>query len=218
MDRAVITGSSSGIGKACVDLFLERGFEVHGIDMKDDSRSNPNFHFHLCDISKGELPVIDGVNILINNAGLQNSEDDIENNLVGTMKVTKKYAFQKDIKSVLFNISSSALTGFEFPEYVASKSGLVGYMKNVACILAKDYKATCNGISFGGVMTSLNDEVINDEKKWNEIMKVTPLKKWCTPKEAAEWIYFLTVINKSCSGQNILVDNGEKDLNNTFVW
>lgn len=217
MDKVIITGSSSGIGKACVDLFLKRGFYCIGIDIKEDHRKDKNFEFHNCDINS-TLPDIEGVNILINNAGLQNSDDDIKNNLLGTINVTKKYAFQKDIKSVLFNISSSAISGFEFPMYVASKSGLIGYMKNVACTLAKEYKATCNGISFGGVITSLNDVVMNDKEKWEEIMKVTPMKKWLTSLEAAEWIYFLTVINKSCTGQNILVDNGEKDLNNTFVW
>jgi 3-oxoacyl-[acyl-carrier protein] reductase len=49
-------------------------------------------------------------------------------------------------------------------------------------------------------------------------MDVTPLKKWVSLEEAAEWVYFLTVINKSCSGQDVLIDNGEKDLNCTFVW
>jgi 3-oxoacyl-[acyl-carrier protein] reductase len=28
----------------------------------------------------------------------------------------------------------------------------------------------------------------------------------------------MTVVNKNCTGQDILVDNGEKDLNSTFVW
>lgn len=217
MDKVVITGSSSGIGKECVSLFLDRGYQVIGIDIKDDNRRDKNFTFYKCDITS-DLPEISNVNILINNAGMQNSDDDIKNNLIGTINVTKKYAFQKDIKSVLFNISSSAITGFEFPMYVASKSGLIGYMKNVACILAKEYKATCNGLSFGGVITSLNDSVMNDKEKWNKIMNVTPMKKWMTSKEASEWIYFMTVINKSCTGQNILIDNGEKDLNNTFVW
>ena len=59
---------------------------------------------------------------------------------------------------------------------------------------------------------------MNDEASWKAIMDVTPLKKWVSLEEAAEWVYFLTVINKSCSGQDVLIDNGEKDLNCTFVW
>ena len=91
-------------------------------------------------------------------------------------------------------------------------------MKNCAWRLAKKYKATCNSISLGGVITPLNDNVINDKKLWDDIMKVTPLKKWMSAEEVSEWIYFLTVVNKSMSGQDVLIDNGEKDLNCTFIW
>lgn len=214
----MITGCSSGIGLATAEFFLDKGYYVVGIDKNDCEINNPNFKFIKLDIFKDELIGVDEVAILINNAGLQNSSSDIDNNLKGTMRITEKYAFNSHIKSVLFNISSSSLTGFEFPEYVASKSGLIGYMKNVACRLASYNKATCNGLSFGGVITHLNDSVMNDKEKWDDIMKVTPLKKWMSALECAQWIYFMTVVNKSCSGQNILIDNGEKDLNNTFVW
>ena len=221
--RVVITGSSSGIGKATAELFLSKNkdedrFIVYGID-KDNSTIEDPFYIHYkLDLRTDELPNIDNVNILINNAGLQNSEDDIDNNLRTAIKVTEKYAFNDNIKSILFNASASAHTGFEFPLYTASKAGMIGYMKNVAHRVAKKYKATCNSISCGGVMTSLNDAVMYDKKLWNKIMKVTPLNKWAAAEEIAEWIYFLTVVNKSCSGQDILIDNGEKDLNCTFVW
>ena len=77
--------------------------------------------------------------------------------------------------------------------------------------------ATCNSISFGGVKTHLNFTVMNDDDKWAEIMSMTPLKKWADPEECAEWVYFLTVVNRSCSGQDIIVDNLEI-LNHKFVW
>ena len=48
-------------------------------------------------------------------------------------------------------------------------------------------------------------------------MQETPLKKWATPEEMAEWAYFLTVTNTFCMGQNILVDGGES-INYHFVW
>ena len=38
-----------------------------------------------------------------------------------------------------------------------------------------------------------------------------------TPKEIAEWAYFLTVTTSFCTGQNILVDGGES-INYNFVW
>ena len=47
---------------------------------------------------------------------------------------------------------------------------------------------------------------------------ITPMKKWATLEEVCEWIAFLTLSNRSMSGQNLLIDNGEMNLNSTFVW
>lgn len=216
--RVLITGSSKGIGLKVSQYFLNKGHEVYGIDILLSSIDNDRYHHFIADISKKEaLPEIKDIEIIFNNAGLQNSKDDIQNNLVGTINVTDKYAFQSHIKSVLFNASASSISGYEFAEYVASKAGIVGYMKYVATQLA-NYQATVNAISLGGVITSSNKKVMDDQESWKKIMNVTPLKKWMELDEVAEWVYFLTVINKSMSGENILIDNGEYRLNNTFVW
>lgn len=217
--KILISGTSNGIGLAAAKKYLELGHEVYGLDLQKSNISALNYHHFVCDIRKKEsLPDIEGVEILVNNAGLQNSENDIENNLVGTINVTEKYGLNnKNIKSILFNASASAISGQEFPLYVASKAGVVGYMRNIAIKLAPQ-KVTVNAISFGGVLTDSNKPVIENTIKWNEIMDVTPLKKWMTLDETTDWIIFLTLTNKSMSGQNILVDNGEKDLNPTFVW
>ena len=216
--KILITGSSSGIGLKTAQYFLDKGFDVVGIDLKPSEIKNKKYHHYIADImQKAQLPEIEELDYIFNNAGLQNSEDDIDNNLKGTINVTEKYAFQKGIKSVLFNASASAQSGFEFPEYVASKAGIVGYMKNVAARLAKQ-GTTANSISLGGVLTKSNETVINNNEYWDKIMSATPLKKWATEEEIAEWVYFLLIINKSASGIDILIDNGEYNLNNSFVW
>ena len=215
--RVLITGSSKGIGKAITERFLKEGHEVIGLDLLPASIKDKRYKHFIVDVSKKKnLPSLEGIEIIINNAGKQNDHD-IENNLIGAMNVTEKYAFQPSIKSVLFNASASAHSGFEFPEYVASKSGLLGYMKNVASRLAP-LGATANSISLGGVLTDSNAPVLENEKCWNQIMDATPLKKWATLEEVCNWIYFLTVTNKSASGQDVLIDNGEYNLNSTFVW
>ena len=213
--KSVVTGSSSGIGKAIAEKFLSCGHEVVGLDILPATIKHASYTHFVADIT-GELPEIENAEILINNAGVQDSGRDIEVNLKGSIRVTEKYAFQNQIKSVLFIASSSARTGSEFPEYAASKGGLVAYMKNVALRVAS-YGATSNSLSPGGVRTQLNARVMNDKKLWQKIMDETLLPKWAEVEEIAEWAYFVTVINRSMTAQDLLIDNGE-DAKATFVW
>lgn len=220
--KVVVTGASGGIGKAVCKLFTEKGHQVIGLDLLESSFSSDRYCHYICDIVKPQsLPEIKDVEVLINCAGTQNTDriglDDIDVNLKGTINVTEKYAFQSAIKSVLTIVSASAHTGAEFVNYSTSKGGLLAYTKNAALRLAK-YGATCNSLSPGGVRTALNKPVLEDPVLWKKIMDVTPLKKWAESEEIAQWCYFMTIINKSCTGQDIIIDNGETHLNSTFIW
>lgn len=214
--KILITGTSRGIGKAIAELFLKKGHIVTGIDRQEKSIEHSSYTHYVCDIrNKADLPEITDTEILINNAGTQN-EDDIDINLKALIYITEKYGIHSCIRSILNIGSASAHTGAEFPEYCASKGGVLAYTKNTAMRVAK-FGATCNSLDPGGVLTPLNDCVINDPKLWEEIMNETPLRRWATPEEIAEWAYFLTVTNKFCTGQSILVDGGES-INYNFVW
>ena len=217
--KIIVTGASGGIGKRVTERYLHAGHEVYGIDRLESAVTAPGYTHFCADVQNADsLPEITDAQVLFNNAGTQNSPDDIDNNLKGTIRVTEKYiASNPGLTSILFNASASAVSGQEFPLYAASKAGLLGYMKNVAIRLAPR-GVTVNAVSLGGVITSLNDPVMNDPDCWQKIMDVTPLKKWMTTDEVADWVLFLTLQNRSMSGQNLLIDNGEYDLTPTFVW
>lgn len=213
--KVLITGTSRGIGKQIAIEFLKNGHEVIGLDVLKSTIDNINYTHYLCNIAFDEFPKIDDVEILINNAGVQNNND-IDVNLKGTIKVTEKYAFQDSIKSVLFIASASAQTGSEFPEYAASKGGVVAYMKNTAQRLSK-YQATCNSLSPGGVNNEMNSHILNNKELYDKVLKETLLNKWADVEEIGKWAYFITVVNKSMTGQDVLVDNGEAGKFN-FIW
>lgn len=214
--KVIVTGTGRGIGRAIAMKFLSSGHDVTGIDVNPSTIDDERYTHIISDISEGELPEIGDVEILINNAGVQDTGRDIDVNLKGTIRVTEKYAFNNGIKSVLFIASAGASTGAEFSEYVASKGGVVSYMKNVALRLA-GRGVTVNSLSPGGVLTPLNARVIDDGEKWSKIMALTPLRKWASAEEIAEWAYFLTVINKSMTAQDLLIDNGEA-ARAEFIW
>lgn len=214
MKKVLITGTSQGIGKAIAEQFLMSGHQVYGIDRQPSAIDDESYVHYVCDVrDHANLPDIEGVEILINNAGTQN-EDDI--NLKSLIWITEKYGVQEKIKSILNIGSASAHTGSEFPEYCASKGGVIAYTKNVALRIAI-YGATCNSLDPGGVITPLNDCVVNDPELWSQIMKQTPLKRWARVDEIARWAYFLTVENSFCTGQSIVVDGGES-INSHFIW
>ena len=214
--KILITGTTRGIGKAIAEIFLKNGHDVIGIDREQSSIVNGRYTHYVCDVRDyDKLPQLTGVEVLVNNAGTQN-EDDIEINLKALIRITEKYGVQECIHSILNIGSASGHTGAEFPEYCASKGGVLAYTKNVAMRVAK-YGATCNSLDPGGVLTELNECVINDIALWEQIMELTPLKRWATPEEVAEWAYFLTVVNRFCTGQCIVVDGGES-VDHKFIW
>ena len=211
--KVLVTGTSKGIGKSIATKFLEEGHDVIGFDILEGTINNKNYTHYIQDICE-KLPDIEDIDILVNNAGIQEGEV-IKVNLEGTINVTEKY-INPNIKSIVFITSTSATTGSEFPNYVASKGGVLAYMKNVALRISK-YKATANSISPGGVITELNSHILNDENLYKAVLDETLLDKWAEPEEIANFVYFVSVINKSMTGEDIIIDNGEK-LKSNFIW
>lgn len=214
--KVVISGTSSGIGKATALLFLEKGYLVYGIDRNKSAIDNPNYTHYIKDIRDSNLPEVKDVDVIVANAGVQDENDAISINLMGTINFINKYQDSNNLKSILLIASSSARNGAEFPLYTTSKGGVVSYMKNLALNMAKR-KVTVNSISPGGVITPLNKHILENEELYSQVLNETLLKKWAEAREIAEWIYFLTVINKSMTGEDLLIDNGEI-LKSNFIW
>ena len=62
-----------------------------------------------------------------------------------------------------------------------------------------------------------NAHILNDPEKHATVLAETLLGKWAQPEEVADLAFYLTVINRSITGEDILMDNGEQ-LKSNFIW
>ena len=215
--RVFITGAAGGIGRAIAEKFLGEGHRVFGFDLRESSLENPAYRHYCRDICAEEGPSPEETpEILISCAGTIEEEKAIDVNLRGTIRFAQRYAESPGLRSILFIASASARNGAEFPRYVASKAGLVGYMKNLALALSKR-GVTVNSVSPGGVVTPANDHILNDPALYRAVKAETLLGKWAASEEVADLIYYMTAVNRSITGEDILMDNGEQ-LKSNFIW
>ena len=214
--NVLVTGTSQGIGRSIAERFLKEGHAVFGVDLRPAAIDHPAYTHLVRDI-RDDLPLnIPDPDILINNAGTLDEADAIGVNLTGTIRFTERFLPSPALRSILFIASASARNGAEFPYYVASKAGIVGYMKYLANALGKR-GITVNAISPGGVVTPANAHILESKTLYAAVKNETLLGKWADPEEVANLAYTLTAENRSITGEDILIDNGEM-LKSNFIW
>lgn len=214
--NVVVSGTSCGIGKAIAQKFLDKGHRVYGFDVQGPSLMHERYTHVVHDQRDPHVPSVPDPEVLVCNAGTLEEADAIDVNLTGTIAFAQHFQESTVLRSILFIASASARNGAEFPQYVASKAGVVGYMKNLALAVAPR-GITCNSISPGGVNTSSNAHILQSEELYRQVLAETLLGKWADPAEVADLAYFLTVTNRSITGEDILMDNGEM-LKSNFIW
>ena len=145
METAVVTGASSGIGKAITQMLLDRGIKVFGV-ARDFSKVsfNKNFEAIVCDLSDTKAidtifsDVKQDVDLLINCAGFgrfdplesmqtQTIESMLAVNLQAPILITNKLLRSiKKQEGTIINITSiEAIKHSKFASvYSASKAGL----------------------------------------------------------------------------------------------
>ena len=220
--KVLITGTTTGIGHATAKYFQKRGWEVHGFDiypanedMHEWITEGGHYVHHIVDVSKPEtFPEIEGIEVLVKNAGTDYEPLCMDVNAMGYFHIAEKYAvLNKSIKALVNVCSISATTGIEPPLYVMSQGARYSYTKNLTLRLSHR-GVLVNAIVPAGIYSPLNDWLIEDDPLMEAVKNETLLKKWSDPSEAAELIYYLTVINKSIQGQFIPMDNGESAKHN----
>jgi len=90
--------------------------------------------------------------------------------------------------------------------YVASKSGMIGFYKSIALEVASR-NINVNVVSPGFIISPMTDKLNENQKK--NILEKIPLRRFGHPKDIAELVYFLSNDESNyITGQNIHVNGG----------
>lgn len=206
----LVTGASSGIGAAIATKFLNNGYSVTGIDKAPSERvfSDSRYTHIIADLVQ-QMPVVEDCDIVILCHGTEDEASAIKVNLESTIAAAERYTVENArLRSVCIVASMSATNACETPCYTASKGGIKLYAKNLANRLA-ERGVTVNTVSPGMVPTRMTEDIMNSPDKLRKVIDQSLLGKVCYSEEVADLVYYLTVVNKSITGQDIIIDNGE---------
>ena len=231
---AIVTGASSGIGKAIKEGLIYHGAEVCNFDVTGgDYRVDVGDPFQ---IKEGIDRVVKekGVpEILVNNAGIEYNdvgnlvtmpEEDmcriLDTNLRGYINMVREVVPYMEERGVgrIVNISSTQATQSCLPGtiYQITKQGILGIARTLTIEYA-DKGIRVNTISPGAVRTEGmgNARSDDDPHMLDDLIKSTPLRRRGHPEEIASMVLFLLSSGASyINGQEIIVDGG---LTNTLV-
>ena len=213
----VITGVSTGIGHATARLFLEKGYKVVGITNEPCDIVHPNFTHYEVDIrDKEHLPDLGEVAYVINNAGTDKKGEAMDTNVYGMFNIEDKY-ITRATKSVVNLGSLTGHTGIEHREYTASKGAVLAYTKHLAKRVAP-WGVRVNSISPGATITPINDFILksDDPQLYEDVSNENLLKRWATPEEIAEMVYFVAVKATFSTASDFVCDGGEI-YNHTYI-
>ena len=231
---AIVTGAAQGIGQALALALAERGAEVIATDLtlphETVNKIGPTAHAFQLDVTQEEdwhaLSLhsrdVGEVDIVVNNAGYfpNRSIDDLD---LATWRKTiatnldshflsakyflpsmrrKKWGRFVGISS---NMVGLAITGMS--HYIASKMGIIGFMRGLANDVAND------GITANAVLPGLTNTLAiasqSEEQKratWGQ----QAIKRLGDPRDVTGAVLFLTSDDAAfITGQAIVVDGGQ---------
>jgi 3-oxoacyl-[acyl-carrier protein] reductase len=216
---ALVTGASSGIGKAIVEKFVENGAYVLGIARNEErlkklkEKFGDSFDYSVADVSdySRAKEIVDDlfkkkgkIDVLVNNAGIardtlvlrmdeQKWDEVINVNLKGAFNYSRHVAqyMSRQKSGVIINISSivGIYGNAGQVNYAASKAGIIGLTKSLAKELGK------RGIRVVAVAPGLIETPMTEklsERLKAAVLELTPLGRFGKPEEVANVVLFLS--------------------------
>lgn len=221
---ALITGGSSGIGKAIAKRFLSEGAKVIVFGLK---KPDYNVEFYKVDVTKEDqikkiLNKIKKLDILVNNSGIMlggnvetgdtgDFDKTMDINLRGPYLMCKYFTkLLKESRGCIVNIASilGTIPNSRVSAYCISKAGIIMLTKCLAQEYVS-YGVRVNAILPGPIDTKLLRNAFPSEKAFKEFIKATPMKRLGKPEEVANVVFFLVSAESSfVTGGLYTVDGG----------
>jgi glucose 1-dehydrogenase len=218
---ALITGAAGGIGRACVDVFGERGWKVIATDRREASGYSEKVLFRHMDVSEPESIKIlfnelsswtDRLDAIVNNAAIQICKpiiemeveewDDVMASNLRSIFLTSRhgYPFLREARGAIINVSSihAVATSKDISAYAASKGGVVALTRALALEFAQD-GIRVNAVLPGAVDTHMLRSGLNRshvsgvsiDERLEDLAQKTVMGRIGEPEEIAKSIYFL---------------------------
>ena len=228
----LVTGGRSGIGRATVQAFLQRGATVASLDVTNAPVSHEERHLELvCDVRDAEATErcvdevcerLGGIDVVVQCAGitrdgvlwkleLRDWDDVLETNLTGAFHVMRAVAPRLRARGGGAVVHVSSINGergkFGQANYAASKGGLIALTKTAARELGR-FGVRVNAVAPGFVRTPMTEHLPHDVVE--QALGESILGRASEPEDVANAIVFLASDDaRQITGQTIRVDAGQ---------
>ena len=228
---AVVTGGSTGIGKAICEYFLNAGYHVVSLARRPTPSDHPKFHAFEVDLTDprasaevvAEVARRFDVDTVVHNAGairpallpeVRLADLDALVNLHLSAAVLLTQAMLPKMQAGGFGrvvlLSSRAALGLATrTAYAATKAGMIGMARTWALELGQ-YGITVNVVAPGPIKTDMFHEIVPaDSPKVAQIAKGIPVRRLGYPDDVARAVmFFAAPENGFVTGQVLYVCGG----------
>lgn len=231
---AIVTGASSGIGKAIAEMFIKEGAKVVSSDINPYPGKLPNgMLFFKADTSKKQdvkklidftVKKLGTLDIMVNNAGVGYTADIAEmpdkiwdkviavnlNGVFYGLRAAASYMKSKKIKGSIINMASIlGQVGFRSAGAYSAAKGGVNQLTRTGSLELAPFGIRVNSIAPGFIETGMTKGIKDNKQANAAVVGATPLGHMGEPDDIAyAAVYLASEEAKFTTGSVLYVDGG----------